>query len=774
MENIPSQQLSFFEQFQQKMASMPLPPTEESIVLRILVQGLVIIGIIATDIAAQTQMSLWAIPLSIAGATWSWYRRKYRNIIIKFFLAIGMLGVLFVFLLNLAQSLNDSRLALAELLVQLQVLHSFDLPRRKDLGYSMVIGLILLGVAGTVSQTLTFAPWLLLFLALALPTLVLDYRSRLGLKAIDINSLWKFRSSKADLSQSSLSFSYLSLNRLSMILGITLVLGLTIFMVMPRFPGYQLQTFPVSSPLDADSQRFNNENRDIVNPGYSQEEQENSSNNQGTRRSPRSGAGQVDPTYYYGFNTKINQNLRGEMKPQVVLRVRSQAPGFWQALSFDRYTGQGWEISGDKNLQTLRRDPWSYKFYLSPLSTFMKTKRVIQSYTAVSDLPNVIPSLYAPKQLYFPARELGQDPQGNLRSPVGLIEGLTYTIISEVPYRDRTILRKTSQDYSDKIKEKYLQIPPKIANKVKEKTQEILATSPKPLTSVYETSLFLAQALKQRYRVQAELPFFKENEDLVEAFLFKYEGGYRDHFSTTLTIMLRSIGIPARLTVGFAPGKFNPFTGFYIIRNTDAYGLTEVYFPQAGWYSFDPIPGHDLIPPSFEENQTFGVLKQFWNWMAGWLPSPVTSFFSILWVKGIGGFFSLLAGLWKFISGSLIGVFAGLLLAVVLGFLGWLGWGQLGSLGERRRLAKLPPMARLYQQMLGVLKTKGYPKHPAQTPLEYVQVSRETQGLEQVEIIEEISQAYVRWRYGEQTQNLEYLKQQFKLLEKSLKRDNKS
>ncbi|MEO0968426.1 MAG: transglutaminase, partial [Cyanobacteria bacterium J06639_18] len=75
---------------------------------------------------------------------------------------------------------NNTRLVLAQLLIQLQILHSFDLPRRKDLGYSITIGLILLGVAASVSQTLAFAPILLIFLAIALPTLVFDYRSRLG------------------------------------------------------------------------------------------------------------------------------------------------------------------------------------------------------------------------------------------------------------------------------------------------------------------------------------------------------------------------------------------------------------------------------------------------------------------------------------------------------------------------------------------------------------------------------------------------------------------
>ncbi|MGK7945424.1 MAG: hypothetical protein AB4058_13235, partial [Microcystaceae cyanobacterium] len=60
--------------------------TEESLIFRILVQSLVIVGIIATDVAARTYMSLWAIPLSIIGATWSWHRRKQKNISAKFLL----------------------------------------------------------------------------------------------------------------------------------------------------------------------------------------------------------------------------------------------------------------------------------------------------------------------------------------------------------------------------------------------------------------------------------------------------------------------------------------------------------------------------------------------------------------------------------------------------------------------------------------------------------------------------------------------------------------
>ncbi|MEL4896399.1 transglutaminase TgpA family protein [Crocosphaera sp. Alani8] len=765
-----STQSSFFQQFRQQIKSASPPKTEESVVFRALVQCLVIVGIIATDIAAGTQMSFWAIPLSIMGGVWSWYRRKERNITLKFFLAIAMLGVLCFFLINLAGNLNDSRLVLAELLVQLQVLHSFDLPRRKDLGYSMVIGLILLGVAGTISQTVSFAPWLILFLVIAIPTLVLDYRSRLDLEVIDKEFKIPFQSQKK--SNKTVNYSPISFKSIAVLIGITLVFGLTIFTLMPRFPGYQLQTFPVDSPLDADSQKFQGQNKGIINPGYNNQNQGLQQNRSGQSNDNSEGKGEVDDTYYYGFNTKINQNLRGEMTPKIVMRVRSQSPGFWKALSFDHYTGQGWEITNDEDFDTVKRDSWSYKFFLRFPNTSIKTKRVIQSYTAVADLPNIIPSLSFAKYLYFPAQEIGVDDLDNLRSPVGLVEGLTYTVISEVPYRDRTELQKSPPDYSEKIKTTYLNIPPEIEDKVREKTEEILSKTENPFNSPYEKVLFLTQAVKQQYQIREDLPFFNENEDLVESFLFEYEGGVQDHFASALTIMLRSLGIPARVTVGFGAGKFNPLTGFYVVKNTDAYALTEVFFPHYGWYAFDAIPGHDLFPPSLEEDQTFSVLKQFWNWIASWLPSPVANFFNLIWTKIIVGFISFLVWLWRFVSSGLIGTLIGLLLAVGFGFLGWLGWGQLRKLGYYRRLAKLPPMVRLYEEMLRVLKAKGYPKHSAQTPLEYVNVSYQQHPQEQAEIINEISSAYVSWRYGENDQNVDYLKQQFKALVNSLKRNS--
>ena len=759
--------LSVGNQWQQTRGKSPTREVEDSIPLRVLVMALVILGIVATDIAGETQFSLWTVPLTMVGTGWSYYRRRSSNIPVQFCIAMGMLLALGAFFGRFIGNWNDTRLSLAELLIQLQVLHSFDTPRRKDLGYSIVIGLILLGVAATLSQTMTFAPVLLLFLGISLPTLVLDYRSRLGFKQSTSEK-------SAKKNNSSFNFKFIILNFLLIV-----ALGLGIFAILPRVPGYQIQSFPVSAPLNIPE---NFTGRSIINPGYVREGKGNGQGNDnysGSGSGKTGEPGKINSNFYYGFNSEINQNLRGEMKPKVVMRVRSQAAGFWRVLAFDNYTGKGWKISRNDQVTTLRQSSWTSRISIdfAPFATL--TKEVVQTYNLVTELPNLIPAMSYPKGLYFPTPMIAVDQEDGLRAPVQLSEGLTYTVVSDVPYRDRSLLGKASTKYPANIKNYYLQIPPKIADKVRKRTEEILASydqqrvsrSPgtKSLDSAYEKALYLAQYVKQNYTLPTnplDLPYLNEKDDLVETFLFKNKGGYPDHFSTVLTVMLRSIGIPARLVAGFAPGEFNPFTGMYVVRNTDAYAMTEVYFPKYGWFTFDPIPGHPLIPPSIEEDQTFSVLRQFWNWVAGWLPSPITAILNTVFGTIFSWLFPGIAWFLALFTKGWLGVLTGLIVGTIAAFLGWLGWGQWRKWLNIRWLKKLPPMERLYQQMLQWTANKGLGKHPSQTPLEYAQFSYQHHSPEIAEVIDEICHAYVSWRYGGHTPNWQQLQQRWQALKK--------
>jgi len=720
-----------------------LRQVEDSVTFRFLVLGLVISGVVATDIAAETTFSFWAIPLSICGTIWSYYRRRQGNIPTQFCIAIGMLVALGAFFSQLLGQLNDTRLTLAELLIQLQVLHSFDTPRRKDLGYSIVIGLILIGVAATLSETMAFAPVLLLFLAIALPTLVLDYRSQLGLESSNRGKTRAKNTTRWEIKSLILSFL------------IILSLGLGIFAILPRFPGYQFKTFPVSAHIDV---KGDITGRKIINRGYTRQ----GKGEHGTGTTKNGTPGKIDNDVYYGFNSQMNQNLRGELVSKVVMRVRSQVEGFWRVLAFDHYTGKGWEISHNQDTALFKQPALSYKISLPTPLIIGKTQEVIQTYTVVAEnLPNVIPALAYAKEIYFPTPLISMDRENGLRSPVELSENMTYTVVSDVAYRDKNLLSKAGEKYPAQIRQSYLQIPPEIAAKIRLRTQEILAkynqervsksSDRKTLNSPYEKALYLAQYLKQNYSIPqnpSDLPYLNEHDDLATTFLFKQHGGYPDHFSTVFTVMLRSIGIPARLVVGFAPGQFNPFTGMYIVRNTDAYAMTEVYFPKYGWFTFDPIPHHPLIPPSVENIETFSVLHQFWSWVAGWLPTPVSSLFERIFgtifkwiIEAIAWFLGLFSQGW-------LGILTGLLIATIASFCGWLSWKQWQYLLNRLWLHKLHPMDRLYQQMLQWTSQKGLNKHPAQTPLEYAQVSSQKYPPATAQVIDEISQAYVSWRYG--------------------------
>lgn len=719
--------------------------TEQSWLFRLCVQCLVSIGILATDLAAGTQNSLWAIPLSFGGATWSYFHRDSRNLLAKFGIAIGMLFVLASFLGQIIGQANDTRILLAELLIQLQVLHTFDLPRRKDLGYSATIGLVLIAVAATISETTEFGGFLFAFLALAIPVLLLDYRSRLNLKPQ--------------------MFQMGSLKQLGLLLAGISILGLTVFAFMPRLPGYQLRTFPVSAPIDVQG-TFDNQK--ILNPGYVK-----SGNSSDTTGSEPGEAGAtfsdaqaqnkvLDSTFYYGFNQEIDQTLRGSLTPKEIMRVRTQAPGFWRVMAFDQYTGTGWKLSDNEKTQTLKRPNWSYRFAVAQKASRAETKEVVQTFSILADFPNVIPALSDPRHVYFPTQEIAQDTEQGLRSPVSLEEGLTYTVVSDVPYRNRTELKSAPREYPKAITQKYLQLPEAIAPKIKASTEALLAKSEYQPEEPSEIALLLAQMVKQRYAIQPDIPPLEEGADLVDTFLNDYGGGYGDHFSSALTVMLRSIGIPARLVTGFAPGQFNPFTGMYVIKNTDAYALTEVYIPQYGWLTFDPIPGNPLVPISVEDNEQFPLLAKIWHWVAGWFPSPLKNTFSQLWLwvgTAIGGVMGLLSQGWYGLGIGLLGITA-------IAFVGWGGWQGWKYWRYRRWRSRLEPMEQLYQDLLSWLAQKGYEKPASMTPLEYLQgIERDRPELYSTQL-RDIVIAYVNWRYGFEEQNCHHHRQQMNYLQR--------
>jgi hypothetical protein len=86
-------------------------------------------------------------------------------------------------------------------------------------------------------------------------------------------------------------------------------------------------------------------------------------------------------------------------------------------------------------------------------------------------------------------------------------------------------------------------------------------------------------------------------------FLFDIKKGYFNYFASSEVILLRSVGVPARLAVGFSEGEWNSDTSEYVVKIKDIHAWPEVYFNDFGWVEFEPtvsLPVTDFLIESEE------------------------------------------------------------------------------------------------------------------------------------------------------------------------------
>jgi transglutaminase-like putative cysteine protease len=99
----------------------------------------------------------------------------------------------------------------------------------------------------------------------------------------------------------------------------------------------------------------------------------------------------------------------------------------------------------------------------------------------------------------------------------------------------------------------------------------------------------LEKHLRRDFKYSLDLPA-RAPADPLAAFLFERKQGHCEYFASAMTVMLRSLGVPARIVNGFQSGAFNSVSGMYVIRASDAHSWVEAYDPALGWVTFDPTP----------------------------------------------------------------------------------------------------------------------------------------------------------------------------------------
>ncbi|MBI3210076.1 MAG: DUF3488 domain-containing protein [Candidatus Solibacter usitatus] len=141
------------------------------------------------------------------------------------------------------------------------------------------------------------------------------------------------------------------------------------------------------------------------------------------------------------------------------------------------------------------------------------------------------------------------------------------------------------------------------------------------LASSNERARRLESFLRESYSYTLELPREESAEPLAN-FLFERKKGHCEYFASALAVMLRTVGIPSRVATGFQSGVYNPLSGWYVIRASDAHSWVEAWLEGKGWTTLDPTPA-DLTPHGFsltEKLQLYmDAMQVFWqDWVLGY------------------------------------------------------------------------------------------------------------------------------------------------------------
>ncbi|WP_416730339.1 transglutaminase domain-containing protein [Fictibacillus sp. JL2B1089] len=183
-----------------------------------------------------------------------------------------------------------------------------------------------------------------------------------------------------------------------------------------------------------------------------------------------------------------------------------------------------------------------------------------------------------------------------------------YEMDYQLPVIKEEQLKASNNQYPVYITENYLQLPETLPQRVKDLAQDVTADQPTLYDKVKTVEGYFAKNAYGYNTIEVAVP--KGDEDYVDQFLFETKKGYCDNFSTSMVVMLRSVGIPARWVKGFTPGTFEALgdDGLreYTVTNANAHSWVEVYFSGIGWVPFEPTRGFDnpFEPESEETDST--------------------------------------------------------------------------------------------------------------------------------------------------------------------------
>ncbi|MBQ7569065.1 DUF3488 domain-containing protein [bacterium] len=547
----------------------------------------------------------------LVGNFFSYRMRHKRNWPAKIIISLFMLYVLYSFFRELTVE-TDTRIPLAKLLIMLYTGHSFDVPRRKDLDYSLTVGIILISVGAVLTTSMTYGLYLMAFAAFAYTACYYSYRSE----------RYQYDEPVALRYSSQAPSAWPALSSLLLItLTEAIALTLLVFACIPRYESLRLQSIPSTWKKHL---IFNSVSKGkIILP-----------NEQNGLSLPNSDA-LPNSDDFNSFRSIADLDLRGSLSDETVMLLRTSSWCYMRGVAFTDYDGHHWMIEDD-DLNTIHNEESPLPIP-QPFGSDYSSQPTIQIVQTERDMPNLVFSASNPSSLYIVPNTVYQDIAQNLRLPFLLEKGTVYSVMSHNTIKNRSFqrfigmwARYNSDDvrYINKLQnssvfrnkrmslhrriEPFLTLPDTITQRTRDLAENITSTA----KNDFQKAFLLADYLRNNYTYQTPPPPYPHDQDVCDYFLFNAKVGHCEQFATAMTVMARTLGIPARYVTGYVPTRYNPFTGYYEIHANDAHAWTEICLPPVGWIEFEPTPDKGDSPMLRTEVESTNIFKSLSKYLS--------------------------------------------------------------------------------------------------------------------------------------------------------------
>lgn len=486
---------------------------------------------------------------------------------------------------------------------------------------------------------------------------------------------------------------------------------------------------------------------------------------------PRIGTGYLQsrmnqPQAMAGFSERVKLGSIGPIKldPTVTMRVELPQyrkepafPLYFRGMTFDYYASGTWENTYPA-ATPLERTGFRFHLPQGPFLTPSRQGTLLQQKISLEPIASTV--LFAASQPLFVEGAITQvsaDETGVFHLPQPPRERISYQAVSLIKPLAPEDRRLSTISYPESIQTHYLQVEenPRLEALARQITENY--------DTVFEKIIAVQNFLTKNYRYTLDVPPSR-GEHPIEEFLFENKEGYCEHYASAMVLLLRQVGIAARMVSGFLSGEWNPFGKYLVVRQQDAHTWVEVYFSENGWTLFDPTPATpgrgsialfssymdwmktrwDRYVIHYSILDQVSLMRDGWNWLSTEFPNRS----SLSWNS---------SALRKIPQWGIALVVVGIGILLVRNVL----WSthRSGSLFGPRE----PQSTRTYLRLLKLLAKQGWKKKKEETPKEFAQRIEPNGPLKKK--VYKMTILYNRLRFSEDRENALMLEELQSLLE---------